>query len=181
MNKLFDWIFKKKTQGASKIAFGGIVKARELDRLMRPVTPWSVFPNGAVTVGINKVLDTAFRNQTQITQWYIGLINGSGFSNLSASDTMASHAGWTELTAYSGNRQAWSPGAASSGTLTISSALAFTMASTSDVQGIFIASSATKSETASTLWATAVEVAARNITSGNTYQCLYSIVCTATT
>lgn len=180
MNSAFDWMKAKQKAGANKFSIGGMVKARVLDRFGRPMTDWIEYPNGAVTVGINKMLDVNFRNQTQIAAWYIGLIDGSGFSEILASDTMASHAGWTELTAYSGNRQAWSPGAAASGVLSISSALSFTMTGDSDIQGIFIASSATKGETASTLWATAVEGSPRTITTGNTYQVLYSITCTAT-
>lgn len=141
-----------------------------------PLTPWHKFPNGACTVGLNKVLDVNFRNQAQVTQWYIGLINDSGFTAVDAADTSASHSGWTELTSYtSGTRLAWSPSAAASGVLTISSAVTFTTNATVDIRGILIASSSTKNSVVDILWATAVESAARNIISGQQYQCFYSI------
>lgn len=146
------------------------------EKLGKPLTPWNKFPNGACTIGLNKILDSGFRNQAQVTQWYIGLINDSGFTEVLPGDTSASHSGWAELTNYtSGTRLAWSPGAASAGVLTISSAVAFTTNATVDIRGIFLASSNTKNSAVDILWATAVESAPRNITSGQQYQCFYTV------
>ena len=171
--------------GPSGLLLFGNVFARTLDRPRpgelrgRPITPWAKYPNGAKTVGLNKLLDVAFRNQTQITQWYCGLIAESGYSSESAADTSASHAGWSELTTYtSSTRLAWSPGAASSGTITISSAMSFTTNADSQIRGILIASSSTKSSIVDVLWATATEASARTILSGQTYEVYYTITAT---
>jgi len=146
------------------------------ERYGRPLTNWNKFPNGATYVGVNKILDSGFRNQAQITAWYIGLIDNDGFSAVNVNDTSASHSGWTELTDYtSGTRLAWSPSAAASGVLTISSAVTFTTNATVDIRGIFLASSNTKESAVDIIWATAVESAGRNITSGQQYQCFYTI------
>lgn len=57
-------------------------------------------PNGVTTLGFNLMLDSTFRYQiaTQYPYFYIGLISNSGWTGggLQASDTMASHANWTE-------------------------------------------------------------------------------------
>lgn len=165
--------------GPSGLALFGNVFARTLDRDGTPLTPFKRFPNGAKTVGLNKLLDVAFRNQTQVSQWYCGLIAQSGYSAESAADTSASHAGWTELTTYtSGTRLPWSPGAASSGSITISSAMSFTTNADSDIRGILIASSSTKSSVVDILWATATEASARTILSGQTYEVYYTITAT---
>jgi hypothetical protein len=50
---------------------------------------------------------TYFNSGTQVTTWYVGLITGPGSgTTIAAGDTLASHAGWTEFTNYTGNRKA---------------------------------------------------------------------------
>lgn len=167
--------------GKGLIRVQGFFSMRKLDRRGRPLTDWQIIPNGAVTVGLNSILDTAFRNQSQISQWYIGLINNSGFSALSAADTSASHAGWSELTDYSsGTRPAWSPNAASGGTLATTSPVTFTINASVSVRGMFLASSSTKNSALDTLWATAVNGSGQAFTSSQTCQVSYSIVLTPT-
>jgi len=57
--------------------------------------------NLVVNVGLRYMAGTALTSVTQITTWYLGLY-GSGASNTpAAGDTMASHAGWTEIAPYS--------------------------------------------------------------------------------
>jgi hypothetical protein len=58
--------------------------------------------NDVTNEGLNNILDVQFHAVTQVTTWYIGLIDASGFSDLADSDTLASHAGWTEFTNYTG-------------------------------------------------------------------------------
>ena len=55
--------------------------------------------NIVTTAGLNDVIDVYLRNQTQTATWYVGLTDGT--PTVAAGDTMASHAGWTEVTAYS--------------------------------------------------------------------------------
>lgn len=112
--------------------------------------------NGIVDVGLNHILDVSFRNQTQTATWYMGLVNNSSFSAYSNSDTMSSHAGWIEFTAYDeSNRPTWTPVAASGRAITNSTAVEFTINATGTVRGIFITSNNTISGTTGILWATA--------------------------
>lgn len=136
-----------------------------------------VVANAATTVGLNYLLDGSFRAGTQITAWYIGLINGSGFSAVSAGDTMSSHAGWTELTVYSeATRQQWSPGAASGGVLVNASPVVFTNGgATASIQGMFLTSSSTKSGTTGTLYSTAVEGSPRSLAASSPFQVYYQV------
>jgi len=115
-------------------------------------------PNGITNVGKNYILDTMFNNQTQIAQsaWCIGLIDNAGGPVLSASDTMSSHAGWTELTAYTeSTRVAWGSGSSSGQSTTNATPATFDMNATNTVYGIFINSNNTKGGTSGTLWSTA--------------------------
>lgn len=64
-------------------------------------------PNLVVNQGLQDMNTTYFNSGTQVTTWYVGLITGPGSSTtIAAGDTLASHAGWTEYTDYSGNRKA---------------------------------------------------------------------------
>ncbi len=135
--------------------------------------PWWI-KNGATTVGLNYMLNTGFRATSQLTTWYCGIIAATSYSGVSVNDTMSSHSGWTELTGYSESvRQTWSPGAAASGALSNSTAMAFTINATTTAQGIFIASDSTKSGTSGTLWCTAVEGSAFSVTSGVVFNAIY--------
>lgn len=58
------------------------------------------FPNLVVAVGKQLMLNTLLKGSAYtVVGPYLGLISGSS-STFSASDTMASHAGWTEFTNY---------------------------------------------------------------------------------
>lgn len=162
----------------AKFEVAGMFFCRLLDPDGSVVDEWRV-PNGAVTVGLNYLLDAGFRAQSQLGSWYIGLINDSSFTGLSASDTMSSHSGWVEATGYSNaTREQWSPGAASGGVLINASAISFTINATFNVKGMFLTSNSTKSGTTGTLWATAVETSARSVTSGQTFQVYYQLTLT---
>lgn len=113
-------------------------------------------PNGIVDAGIHHILETEFRSGAQITTWYIGLVDNSGFSAFANGDTMASHAGWSESSDYDeANRPTWSPGAAASRQITNGTTVDFTINATKTIKGIFITSNNTKGGTTGTLWSTA--------------------------
>lgn len=113
------------------------------------------FKNGITNEGKDHILDVGFHAASQITTWYVGLIDNSGFSALAAGDTMSSHAGWSESTAYDeATRVEWTEGAASSQSITNATALTFTMNATATIYGIFITSGSAKSGTSGTLWST---------------------------
>lgn len=64
-------------------------------------------PNLVVNQGLQDMNTTYLNAGTQVTTWYVGLIMGPGSgTTIAAGDTLASHAGWTEFTNYSGNRKA---------------------------------------------------------------------------
>jgi hypothetical protein len=110
--------------------------------------------NDVTNEGLNNILDVQFHAVTQVTTWYIGLIDASGFSDLADSDTLASHAGWTEFTNYTGNRQEWTEGAAAGGVMTNSTTVDFAILGSGTIAGMFLASVA--SGTAGKLWSTAL-------------------------
>ena len=115
-----------------------------------------ILPNGVTNEGKNNILDVAFHADTQITAWFVGLINNAGFSALAASDVMNSHAGWTEFTDYTeGNRVAWPEDAASSESITNSTSADFNITGAGTLNGVFLVSEDTKGGTTGVLWATA--------------------------
>lgn len=110
--------------------------------------------NTIVNEGRNKLLDVMFHSATQITTWYIGLIDNDGVSAPIVSNTYAairtsgSANNWDEMTAgayeISGDdtiRATWNPDAASGQEITNSTPLTFTITSTGDgmtVYGLFV-------------------------------------------
>jgi hypothetical protein len=74
-----------------------------------------VSENLVMTAGLNELLDGVFNEAPAAFTWFCFLVDNAGFSAYPAGDTMASHAGWTELTAYTGNRKAWTKNAGASG------------------------------------------------------------------
>ena len=112
------------------------------------------FDNLVVTVGRNKYLDATLKTGLTSPAWFVGLVTGPGGSNTyAAADTMASHAGWTESTAYSeATRQAFTAGTVASGSVDNSAAKAvFSINATATIGGAFMVDNSTKSGTTGTL------------------------------
>ena len=57
--------------------------------------------NLVVNVGLAFVNTTFFKGSGYTAAWYIGIYGPAASNNPASTDTMASHAGWTEVTAYS--------------------------------------------------------------------------------
>lgn len=117
------------------------------------------FPNLVVNVGKNYLLESGLKTAPTITGPYMGLVSAT--PTIAAGDTMASHAGWTEVgganaPAYSGNRQVAAFASASAGSIALSANLTYTFTSTGNVGGAFIVLNtgavATKDNTAGTLF-----------------------------
>lgn len=134
-------------------------------------------PNGIVDVGLNYILETMFHTGSQITAWYVGLIDNANFQQLAAADTMSSHAGWAENTNYSnGTRPAWSCGEASGRQITNGTTVDFNInANGLTMKGLFITSIATKGGTTGTLWATAAFGSTVSLNSGDTLKVTYTV------
>ena len=108
------------------------------------------FHNTVTTVGLNKLLDATFKNGLASPAWFVGL-KGSG--SLVLGDTMGGHGGWSELTAYSGARPAYTPGAISGGAVDNSAAKAtFNMTGTTTVYGCFLVDDSTVGGVVGTLY-----------------------------
>ena len=69
--------------------------------------------NLVVNTGLQMMNTQFFKGSAYTAAWYLGLITGPGSSTTyAASDTLASHAGWTEFSNYSGARKALTFGTA---------------------------------------------------------------------
>ncbi len=137
--------------------------------------------NLVVNVGLQDMNTKYFTGSGYTATWYLGLYGAAASNDPAAGDTMASHAGWTEVTAYS---QATRPQAVF-GTATTAdpsvisnsgSPAVYTINGTTTVGGAFLTSDNTKSGTTGTLFS-AVDFSApgdRAVVSGDTITVSYS-------
>ncbi len=114
-----------------------------------------VYDNGVVNVGLTSILDVNFRDAaTKNTGWALGLIDDP--ATLDATDTMASHVGWTEFTGYSeATRPLWAPATAASQSISNSTGRDFNITASGTIHGSFCADDNVKGGATGTLWATA--------------------------
>lgn len=134
------------------------------------------FPNGITDVGVAHAYDCVFHEGAQITTWYIGLIDNSGYTALANADTMASHAGWNEFTTYTeANRVTWAEGATAARTITNATAAEFSISGSGTVKGAFLVSNNTKSGATGTLWSTGVFSNPPTVANGETLKVTYSL------
>jgi len=116
--------------------------------------------NLVVNAGLAYMAGTALTSVTQITTWYLGLY-GAGSSNTpAAGDTMSSHAGWTEVVAYSNaTRVAATFVTATTANPSVvtnsASPATFNINGTTTVGGAFLTSGSAKSGTTGTLFSAA--------------------------
>ena len=108
--------------------------------------------NLVTTAGKNDALDKYLGGAGYTATWYLGLVNGAS-PTFAAGDTAASHAGWTENTAYiNATRPAPTFGAASAGTKA-TTATTFNMnADGQTISGCFLISNSTKGGTTGVLY-----------------------------
>ena len=139
-------------------------------------------PNGIVDVGLNKILDVMFHAATQITTWYISLVDNDGFSAFNAADQMSSHAGWTESNGtgskagYSDStRVEWTEGAAASKSITNATPITFNINVGGVIKGIFVTSASDKGGTTGTLWSTAAFATNVTVVNGDQLKVTYTV------
>lgn len=109
--------------------------------------------NLVVDEGLNDSLDKHLKGSSYTAAWYVLLMAGT--PNVQAADTMASHAGWTEVTAYDeANRQTLTLGSVSGKSVDNSASKAvFTISSDSTtIGGCGICSNNTKGGSTGTLY-----------------------------
>lgn len=153
------------------------------------------FPNLVVAVGKQLMLDTLLKGSSYtVVGPYLGLISGSG-NTFAASDTMSSHGGWSEFTAYTVGGSAVRGtavfgSATSSGStpsnVTTSAASAITYTITGGggtVGGCFLVTgsgaSSTISNTSGTLYSAGAFSTAKVTTAGDTVSVTYSTTATS--
>lgn len=99
------------------------------------------FKNLVVTVGKNDILDKYFAGSAYTAAWYLGLVDGASSPTYAAGDTLASHAGWTENSGYSGTRKAPAWGSASAGSKA-TTATSFSINAAGTIAGAFMCTAA---------------------------------------
>ena len=105
--------------------------------------------NLVVNVGLKDMNDKYFTGSGYTAAWYLGLYGAAASNNPAAGDTMASHAGWTEVTAYTEATRPQAVFAAAStadpSVITNAASVAsFSINATTTVGGAFLTSSDTK-------------------------------------
>jgi len=84
----------------SKVSAGGVFTIQCFDK--DGVLKWEATKNNlVVNVGLKDMNDKYFSGSAYTAAWYIGLYGAGASNNPAAGDTMSSHAGWVEVTAYS--------------------------------------------------------------------------------
>jgi hypothetical protein len=135
--------------------------------------------NLVTTPGKNLALDTVLAGSAFTATTRMGL---KGAGSAAAGDTQASHAGWSEVggtnaPAYTGNRPTPTFAAASAGSKATSSAVSFAITSSGTVAGCFINinGSATKDDTAGTLYSAGdFSGGSRSVINGDTINVSYT-------
>jgi hypothetical protein len=132
-----------------------------------------VFPNAVALVGKNDLLDKYFAGSAYTASWFVGLIDGAGFTvGPQESDTMVSHTGWVGNTNYSqGARPAVTWSAASGKAKSSSAPCTFSITSNINIVGGFLVNDSTKGGTAGILYSAGLFVqGSRSLLSGDVLQ-----------
>jgi hypothetical protein len=101
------------------------------------------FPNLVVNQGVQDMNAQYFKGATYTASPFLGLITGPGSgTTFAAGNTLASHIGWTESTAYAGSRKAVVFGTATTAnpsvTTNSASPASFAMNATATIAGAFL-------------------------------------------
>jgi hypothetical protein len=137
--------------------------------------------NLVVNVGLQDMNAKYFTGSGYTAAWYLGVYGAASSNNPAAGDTMASHAGWTEVTAYSEATRPvctfGTPTTADPSVATNSASPAvFTINGTTVIGGAFLTTSNTKGGTTGILFS-AGDFAApgdRSVIAGDTLTLTYT-------
>ena len=143
--------------------------------------------NKVTTVGVQDMNTKYFTGSAYTAAFYLGLITGPGASNTyNFSDTMSSHAGWTEATGYSqATRPACTFGAPTNANPSVAtnsaSTATFSMNASATIGGAFLTTNNTKSGTTGTLFSAASfqSPGDRTVVNGDTLVLTYTFSLTA--
>ena len=139
-------------------------------------------PNLVVNGGLQDMNAKYFTGSSYTAAWYLGLYGAAASNNPAAGDTMSSHAGWTEVTAYSQSTRPactfGTPTTANPSVATNSASPAtFSINATTTVGGAFLTSNSTKGGTTGTLYSAAdfSSPGDRSVVSGDTLSVTYTL------
>jgi len=139
-------------------------------------------PNLVVNGGLQDMNAKYFTGSSYTAAWYLGLYGAAASNNPAAGDTMSSHAGWTEVVAYSqATRPACTFGTPTTANPSVAtnsaSPATFSINGTTTVGGAFLTSNNTKSGTTGTLYSAADFSAPgdRSVVSGDTLSVTYTL------
>ena len=123
-------------------------------------------PNLVVNQGLNDLLDKYFKGSTYTASHYVGL---KGAGTVVAGDTLASHGGWSEVTAFSGNRKALTLGSVSGQSVSNTASKAtFEITGNATVAGAFVTDQETG--TSGILYGAANFSSSRSVEDGDTLE-----------
>lgn len=124
------------------------------------------FENIVVNEGLDHLLDVTLSAGTPDTTWFIGL---KGTGTPAAGDTLASHVTWSELTDYTGTRQAFVDGGVSGQSIdNVGNEATFPITGSMDVYGAFLCGST--SGTTELLYAAGDFATNRSVINGDTLE-----------
>jgi len=139
-------------------------------------------PNLVVNVGLQDMNAKYFTGSAYTAAWYLGLYGSGATNSPAAGDTMSSHAGWTEVTAYSqATRPACTFGTPTTANPSVAtnsaSPASFSINGTTTVGGAFLTSNNTKGGTTGILYSAADFSAPgdRAVVSGDTLSVTYTL------
>lgn len=165
---------------AEKVTAGGVFTVTCLDA--NGQVKWEEnLKNLVVNQGLQDMNTQYFKGVSYTATWYIGLYGAAASNNPTATDTAASHPGFTEIVPYSNaTRPAATFGTATTADPSVisnsASPAVYTINATATVGGAFLISDNTKSGSAGVLFS-ASDFAApgdRNVSSGDTIQITYT-------
>jgi hypothetical protein len=138
--------------------------------------------NLVVNAGLQYMAGTALTSTAAITSWYIGVYGAAASNNPAATDTMASHPGWTEVTTYieSTRPAATFAAATNANPSVVTNALnraTFSINGTTTIGGAFLTSNNTKGGTTGTLFSAAdfSSPGDRSVVSGDAIYVTYTL------
>ena len=139
-------------------------------------------PNLVVNVGLQDMNAKYFTGSAYTAAWYLGVYGSGATNSPAAGDTMSSHAGWTEVSAYSqATRPACTFGTPTTANPSVAtnsaSPASFSINATTTVGGAFLTSNSTKSGTTGTLYSASdfTSPGDRSVVSGDTLNVTYTL------
>jgi hypothetical protein len=123
------------------------------------------YKNLVTTAGKTDIIDKYFKGSGYTAAWYLGL---KGTGSAAVGDTMASHAGWSEVTAYANATLPAITFGTTSGGSNTATVVAFAINGTATVAGAFVTTNSTKGATSGTLYSAGDFGASRSVINGDT-------------